>query len=82
MPLSPDPGAGFAGAAVTESDGAFAGVVRLKPAIVAGPAAAPATASLVSASTVEAFLRVHHITPAAGQSDAKAAALRIICVRK
>jgi peptidoglycan hydrolase-like protein with peptidoglycan-binding domain len=82
MTLSPDPGAGFAGAAVTESNGAFAGVVRLKPAIVAGPAAAPASASLVSASTVEAFLRVHHITPAAGQSDAKAAVLRVICVRK
>jgi peptidoglycan hydrolase-like protein with peptidoglycan-binding domain len=82
MTLSPDPGAGFAGAAVTESNGAFTGVVRLKPAIVAGPAAAPATASLVSAATVEAFLRVHHITPAAGQSDAKAAVLRVICVRK
>lgn len=80
--LSPDPGPGFAGAPATESDGAFAGVVRLKPAIVAGPATAPASASLVSAATVQAFLRAHHITPAAGQSDAKAAALRIICVRK
>ena len=79
--LSPDPGAGFAGAAVTGSDGTFAGVVRLKPAVVAGAAAAPASASRVSATTVQAFLRAHHIS-SAGQSDAKAAVLRIICVRK
>jgi hypothetical protein len=82
MTLSPDPGPGFAGAAVTESNGTFAGVVRLKAAIVAGPAAAPASASLVSAATVQAFLRANHVTPATGQNDPKAAVLRIICVRK
>lgn len=81
--LSPDPGAGFAGAAVIgAADGSFAGVVRLKPAIVAGPAAAAATAELVSASAVQAFLRAHHVSPASGRNDTKAAVLRIICVRK
>jgi peptidoglycan hydrolase-like protein with peptidoglycan-binding domain len=80
--LSPDPAPGFAGAVAIESDGTFAGVVRLKPAIVAGPAAAPASASLVSAATVQAFLRAHHVAPVTGPSDAKAAVLRIICVRK
>jgi hypothetical protein len=81
--LSPDPGPGFAGAAATEeATGSFAGVVRLEPTIAAGPAALPASASLVSAATVQAFLRTNHITPATGQSDAKAAVLRIICVRK
>ena len=80
--LSPDPGAGFAGAIAIDDNGVFAGVVRLKSAIVAGPATAPASASLTSAATVQSFLRANHITPATEQTDAKAAVLRIICVRK
>lgn len=80
--LSPAPDSGFAGAPVMDATGAFAGVVRLKPAVVAGPAAAAGQSSLVSATTVREFLRAHHVATATGRSDPKAAVLRIICVRK
>jgi peptidoglycan hydrolase-like protein with peptidoglycan-binding domain len=80
--LSPAPDSGFAGAPVTDATGAFAGVVRLKPAVVAGPAASAGQSSLVSAAIVSEFLRAHHVAAATGRSDPKASVLRIICVRK
>jgi Trypsin-like peptidase domain len=83
--LSPAPGIGFAGAAVVDSDGTFAGMTLLKPAVVAGtaPAQAGNEAALVPADQVAAFLKANNVTPTDGQkADAKAAVLRIVCVRK
>lgn len=83
--LSPAPGIGFAGAAVVDSDGAFAGVTLLKPMVVAGTApGSPANeATLVPADHVRAFLKANNVTGSAEQrADAKASVLRIICVRK
>lgn len=82
--LSPEPAVGFSGAAAIDSDGKFAGLVRLKPAVVAGPAGAPlpSQALLVSADSVRDFLKAKGIALASGASDAKASVLRLVCVRK
>jgi peptidoglycan hydrolase-like protein with peptidoglycan-binding domain len=82
--LTPEPAPGFSGAAALDTDGRFAGLARLKPATMAGATGTPvpAQAVLVPADSVRAFLTAKGVTPAAGASDAKAAALRLVCVRK
>ena len=82
--LSPAPALGFSGAVAVDSDGRFAGIALLKPVIVAGPAnaAPPAQAALVPADTIRAFLKANGVTPSSGSADAKAAVVRVICVRK
>ena len=82
--LTPEPGLGFSGAAALDSDGQFAGLVRLKPALVAGPSNTPlpSQAVLVPAETVREFLKAKGVAPASGASDAKASVLRLVCVRK
>ena len=84
VPLSPAPGLGFSGAAALDGDGKFAGIVLLKPALVAGPANATpsAQAVLVPADTVRDFLKANGVNAAGGSPDAKAAIVRVICVRK
>jgi peptidoglycan hydrolase-like protein with peptidoglycan-binding domain len=82
--LTPAPGLGFSGAAALDADGAFAGMALLKPMVVAGPtitATAP-QASLVSADIVREFLKANGVNAASGSPDAKAFAVRVICVRK
>lgn len=82
--LSPEPAVGFSGAAAIDADGKFAGLVRLKPALVAGPTGAPlpSQALLVPANSVRDFLKAKGVTPTSGSSDAKASVLRLVCVRK
>ncbi len=82
--LSPEPALGFSGAAARDGDGKFAGVARLKPAVVAGPAGTPlpSQALLVSADSVREFLKAKSVAVASGASDAKASVLRLVCVRK
>jgi peptidoglycan hydrolase-like protein with peptidoglycan-binding domain len=82
--LSPPPALGFSGAAALDGDGKFAGIALLKPVVVAGPASAapPAQAALVPADTVRAFLKAHGVDTSGGSTDAKAAVVRVICVRK
>ncbi|PAY10434.1 peptidoglycan-binding protein [Bradyrhizobium sp. UFLA03-84] len=82
--LSPPPALGFSGAAALDSGGKFAGIALLKPVIVAGPANAspPAQATLVPADTVRNFLKAHDVNAASESADAKAAVVRVICVRK
>lgn len=82
--LSPEPAVGFSGAAAIDSDGKFAGIARLKPAVVAGPTGTPlpSQALLVSAESVREFLKAKGVTPTAGASDTKASVLRLVCVRK
>jgi peptidoglycan hydrolase-like protein with peptidoglycan-binding domain len=83
--LSPAPGLGFSGAAALDADGKFAGLALLKPAMVAGPAAATPTAQvvLVPADTVREFLKANSVNATSGgSSDAKASVVRVICVRK
>lgn len=84
MTLSPEPAVGFSGAAAIDSGGKFAGVARLKPAVVAGPTGTPlpSQALLVSAESVREFLKTKGVTVASGASDAKSSVLRLVCVRK
>jgi peptidoglycan hydrolase-like protein with peptidoglycan-binding domain len=83
--LSPAPALGFSGAAALDADGNFAGLALLRPAVVAGPAAATPTAQavLVPADSVREFLKATGVNAtSAGSSDAKASVVRVICVRK
>jgi Putative peptidoglycan binding domain len=82
--LAPPPAFGFSGAAARDASGRFAGIALLKQAVVAGPAnATPGTqAVLVMPDTVRAFLTGHGVTMDGKSSDPKAAAVRVICVRK
>ncbi|WP_439372160.1 serine protease [Bradyrhizobium sp. DASA03120] len=82
--LSPPPAVGFSGGPALDGDGKFAGVALLKPAMVAGPGiAVPASqAVMVSAETVRDFLKANGITANGSSTDAKAAVVRVICVRK
>jgi peptidoglycan hydrolase-like protein with peptidoglycan-binding domain len=88
LALTPAPAVGFSGAAALDSDGKFAGVALLKPAVVAGPpnAASAAQAVLVPADTVAGFLKANGVTAEGGSPDAgigaKASVVRVICVRK
>lgn len=82
--LSPAPGLGFSGAAAVDADGAFAGLAQLKPVVVAGPAnGVAAQAALMPADAVREFLKTSGVSFAAGAAgNAKAAMVRVICVRK
>jgi peptidoglycan hydrolase-like protein with peptidoglycan-binding domain len=84
LALSPSPSAGFSGAAALDGDGKFAGIALSKPVVVAGTASAqPATqAVLVPADTVLDFLKANGVSASGGSADAKAATVRVICVRK
>jgi peptidoglycan hydrolase-like protein with peptidoglycan-binding domain len=82
--LAPPPALGFSGAAALDGDGKFAGIALLKPALVAGPPnSTPATqAVLVAPDTVREFLKANGVNATGASSDAKAAVVRVICVRK
>src|SRR5882762_527669 len=84
LALSPPPAVGFSGAAALDGDGKFAGITLLKPVLVAGASNAQAAtqAVLVPADTVIDFLKANGVAASGGSSDAKAAAVRVICVRK
>ena len=84
LALSPPPALGFSGAPALDGDGKFAGIVVLKPLVVAGPAnAVPAAqTALVPAEAVRGFLKAHGVNATGASSDARAAVLRVICVRK
>src|SRR5438552_5336327 len=84
LALSPPPAVGFSGAAALDGDGKFAGIALLKPMLVAGASNAQAAtqAVLVPAGTVLDFLKANGVSTSGGTPDAKAAAVRVICVRK
>jgi peptidoglycan hydrolase-like protein with peptidoglycan-binding domain len=82
--LTPAPAIGFSGSAALDADGKFAGLALLKPVMVAGPANAATAfqAMLAPAATIRDFLKAHGVTANGTSSDAKAAVVRVICVRK
>lgn len=82
--LSPPPALGFSGGPAVDGEGKFAGVALLKPAVVAGPATTVPTtqAAMVSAETVRDFLKANGVAGNGTSTDAKAAIVRVICVRK
>jgi peptidoglycan hydrolase-like protein with peptidoglycan-binding domain len=83
----PAPPPGFSGAAALDSQGSIYGMVKLKaPAEAAvGAAAVPAQATIVPVAAARAFLAAQKLVPVrgpAGIDAAKAAVVRVICVRK
>jgi peptidoglycan hydrolase-like protein with peptidoglycan-binding domain len=86
LALSPAPAVGFSGAPALDEGGKFAGVALLKPVMVAtstAAAAAPASQSvLVTGDTIREFLKANEVTANGASTDAKAAVVRVICVRK
>ena len=88
--IEPAPAAGFAGSAMIDRDGNLAGIVGLHPTSTGGGGAqAGATtgvqAALVPTVAIAKFLNAQNIpagTGRAGIEGAKAAAVRLICVRK
>jgi hypothetical protein len=85
--LLPPPPAGFDGAAAIDPQGHLFGVVVLKDGAVANAAgaASPGLATVVAVPTLRKFLEAQSVTPASGRigtDSAKAALVRVICVRK
>lgn len=84
--LQPAPAPGLAGAAVVDRNGRFAGLVETRNALVAStlPPNAP-QASVIAPETIKAFLAKNDVAAASGAATpeaAKAAVVRIICVRR
>jgi peptidoglycan hydrolase-like protein with peptidoglycan-binding domain len=82
--LVPAPAIGFSGAVALDGDGKFAGIALLKPVVIAGvvSGAPPNQAMLASADIVREFLKTSGVVANGSSSDAKAAVVRVICVRK
>ncbi len=82
--VQPSPQLGFAGAAALDARGRFFGMVTLKTPLMAGSASLP-QANVVTVDTIRRFLDAQYITPAtgdAGVAAAKAAIVRVTCVRR
>lgn len=82
--IAPAPGPGFAGAAALDADGRLVGIVASRPQRVAGPNAAGG-AALIPAASVKALLAGQGSAPVSGHTGlevAKAAVVRVICVRE
>jgi hypothetical protein len=85
--ILPPPPPGFDGAAAIDGQGRLLGMIALKngAAASAGSAAGPPSAMVVPAATLRKFLEAQSVTPAsggAGPDAAKAALVRVICVRR
>jgi peptidoglycan hydrolase-like protein with peptidoglycan-binding domain len=85
--ILPVPPPGFDGAAAIDSQGRLFGMVELRDGAVAnaGSAASPGSATVVPVATLRKFLETQYVTPATGRTGtdaAKAALVRVICVRK
>jgi len=79
----PVPMAGFSGAAALDAQGQFVGMMEMGHAVLASIEAAADPVRLISAETIRGFLTAHNVETAQTQTgDAKAAVVRIICVRK
>jgi peptidoglycan hydrolase-like protein with peptidoglycan-binding domain len=80
QPLEPAPALGFAGAAALDGDAKLVGMVDVPTSEGAG-----AKAAMVPAAAIRTFLAAQSIAPANGPvslDEAKAALVRVICVRK
>jgi hypothetical protein len=78
----PVPMAGFSGAAALDAQGHFLGMMEMGHAVLASIESAVPPVRLIGAETIRAFLAAHGVATPAHTADAKAAVVRIICVRK
>jgi peptidoglycan hydrolase-like protein with peptidoglycan-binding domain len=86
LALSPPPAIGFSGGVGLDESGKFAGIALSKPVVVATAVAAStapaAQAVLASGDSVRDFLKANDVSATGTSTDAKAAVVRVICVRK
>jgi hypothetical protein len=83
--IEPAPKPGFAGAAAVDAGGHLAGMVNLKPAVVAGSGSVSQGATLVPAEAIRAFLQAQGIAPGTEMPEhagMEQSVVRVICVRK
>ncbi len=83
--IEPAPKLGFSGAAAVDASGHFAGMVDLKPSVIAGIGSAGQAATLVPVEAIRTFLQARGISlavPAAGHAAMDQSVVRVICVRK
>jgi hypothetical protein len=79
----PVPVAGFSGAAALDAQGRFLGVMETRNFVLASADPGVPPVRLVTAAAIRDFLTQHHVVlPESKGSDPRAAAIRIICVRK
>ena len=81
--IEPAPKLGFSGAAAADRRGRLAGMVDLRPGVVAGNGAGARQAvTLVPVETIRNFLQAQHGAPATAAAPINQSVLRVICVRK
>jgi hypothetical protein len=82
--IEPVPRLGFSGAAAADARGLLAGMVDLRPGVLAGNgASAGQSVTMVPVGTIRAFLQARHVTlPPAASGPINQSVLRVICVRK
>ena len=78
----PVPMAGFSGAAALDAQGKFLGMMQMRNFVVASLDPAIPPVRLITAETIRNFLASHKIVSAPQGDDAKAAVVRLICVRQ
>jgi hypothetical protein len=79
----PVPMAGFSGAAALDAQGRFLGMMETRNFVLASADPGVPPVRLVSAAGIREFLAKHRVPAAqAADADARAAAIRVICVRK
>jgi len=78
----PVPMAGFSGAAALDAQGHFLGMMETRNFVLASTDPGVPPVRLVSAAAIRAFLAKHHVAADGKSGDARASAIRIICVRK
>jgi trypsin-like peptidase len=78
----PVPMAGFSGAAALDGQGQFLGMMQMRDFVLASTETSAPPVRLVTAPVIRDFLAAHNVMPANQGGDAKAAVVRIICVRK
>lgn len=76
------PMAGFAGAAALDAKGQFVGIMETRNFALASAEPTLPPVRLIGTATIRDFLDRQHVPLAATGGDARAAAVRIICVRK
>jgi hypothetical protein len=78
----PVPMAGFSGAAALDTQGKFLGMMQMRNFVVASLDPAIPPVRLITAETIRGFLAAHKIVSTPQGDDARAAVVRLICVRQ
>jgi hypothetical protein len=78
----PVPMAGFSGAAALDAPGKFLGMMQMRNFVVASLDPAIPPVRLIKAETIRGFLAANNVATTPQGEDARAAVLRLICVRQ